>query len=201
MGRHLLQRAVPLLGPPGAWPRHPPSAIPLTALVQLLNSTGVLLATQAILVLQPTHTPSQKRRGTAIHGLLNGTATAALLAAFAIIAYNKAAHEHPHFESPHAVLGLITYILLCLQAAVGFTQYYTPSLYGGPAQARAVWKHHRRAGYVVLGMLLATVCAAAETDTGKGFLGLRTWGLVVASALVLVGVIPRIKLYKLGFKK
>lgn len=44
----------------------------------------------------------------------------------------------PHFESTHAVLGLITYILLLLQAFVGFTQFFVPSLYGGEENAKKI---------------------------------------------------------------
>jgi hypothetical protein len=166
---------------------------------QLLNSAGVLLTTQAILVLQPTHAPTQKKQGTLIHALLNGTALLSLLAGLIIIEYNKFDHNGTHFESPHAILGLTTYILLIVQALVGITQYYTPSLYGGVDNAKKIWKYHRMSGYVLLVMFFVTIAAATQTDFNKTTLHIQLWAVVVAALLTLVGVVPRIKKQKLGF--
>ncbi|KAF2478169.1 uncharacterized protein BDR25DRAFT_275955 [Lindgomyces ingoldianus] len=167
----------------------------------LLNSAGILLITQAALILQPTHTPSQKRDGTLAHFALNLVGISALLAGLIIIEINKAGPGHAHFESPHAILGLITYISIFLQAIVGFTQYWTPSLYGGVDKAKAVWKYHRVSGYMVATLGLATICAASWTDYSLGVLHIQHWAVIVASVLVLVGLVPRIKLQKLGLKK
>ena len=43
-----------------------------------------------------------------------------------------------HFESAHAIAGLITYILIFLQATVGIIQFYLPGLVGGEANAKAI---------------------------------------------------------------
>ncbi|KAL9638236.1 MAG: hypothetical protein Q9164_001687, partial [Protoblastenia rupestris] len=129
----------------------------------LLNSAGLLLTTQAILLLQPTHTAPQKRHGTHIHAALNLTSIATLLAALIIIEYNKIAHGGAHFTSAHGRLGLITYILFFIQAIVGVTQYYAPALYGGVDNAKKVYKYHRMSGYVIVVMGLITVCAATQT--------------------------------------
>ena len=166
---------------------------------QLLNSAGVLLTTQAILVLQPTHTPKQKKQGTNIHAAINGTSLAALIAGLVIIEYNKIASARDHFESPHAILGLITYILVIIQALVGITQYYTPSVYGGVDRAQSIWKYHRLNGYVLLLLFFATIAAATQTDFNKNKLHIQLWAVIVASVLTLVGVVPRIKKQKLGF--
>lgn len=106
-----------------------------------------------------------------------------------------------HFKSPHAILGLVFYITIFLQAFVGFTQYYTPSLYGGVDNAKSVYKYHRISGYVIATLGLATVCAASWTDYSRIFLHIQHWAVIVASVLVLLGVVPRIKLQKLGFTK
>ena len=90
-------------------------------------------------------------------------------------------------------------MLLIIQGLVGFTQYYVPSLYGGVENAKKVWKYHRMSGYVVLTLGLATVCAATQTTYNKT-LGIRLWVVLVASILVLAGLLPRVKLQKLGFK-
>lgn len=57
----------------------------------------------------------------------------------------------------------------------------------------------RTSGYVVLLAALVTVATATQTDFNKNVLGVRLWAVLVALVLVLIGVIPRIKLSKLGF--
>ncbi|KAL2042451.1 hypothetical protein N7G274_004943 [Stereocaulon virgatum] len=164
----------------------------------LLNSAGLLLTTQAILILQPTHAPKQKHQGTNIHAVINGTSVLALLAGLIIIEYNKIAHNGTHFESPHAILGLITYILFAIQVVVGITQYYTPGLYGSVDNAKSVYKYHRMSGYVLLVLSFCTVAAATQTDFNKGVLHIQLWAVIVAAVITLVGVLPRIKKQKLG---
>jgi FtsH-binding integral membrane protein len=122
-----------------------------------------------------------------------------LIAGLVIIEVNKFGHGGIHFESPHAILGLITYIFLLLQATVGFTMYFVPQIYGGESNAKAIWKYHRMSGYVVLTVGLATVCAATATTFNKGVLGIQLWAIIVCSILTLAGVLPRIKKQKLGF--
>lgn len=166
----------------------------------LLNSAGLLAVTQAILVLQPTHTAEQKRTGTTSHFLLNNFGLDALVAGLVIIEYNKFAHNGTHFVSPHAILGLITYILLGIQALVGFTQYYVPRLYGGVDNAKAIYKYHRASGYVILVLMLATVAAATQTDFNKKELDIKLWAVLISAVLVLVGVFSRLQQHKLGLK-
>ncbi|KAF4628599.1 hypothetical protein G7Y89_g9550 [Cudoniella acicularis] len=165
----------------------------------LLNSAGLLLLTQAILVLQPTHTPAQKRQGTITHALINNFALDALVAGLVIIEINKISHGGIHFESPHAILGLITYILLGIQALVGFTAYFTPSIYGSVNTAKSLYKYHRISGYLVLTLILATVAAATQTDYNKTTLDIKLWAVLLSAILILIGIIPRIKKQKLGF--
>ena len=99
----------------------------------------------------------------------------------------------------HGKLGLVTYCLLAVQALVGFTQYFVPALYGGVDNAKAMYKWHRFSGYIIVVMMLVTVVAATQTTTGKNFLELKTWGVALASVLVLVGILPRIRRAKLGY--
>ncbi|KAF1973416.1 hypothetical protein BU23DRAFT_554404 [Bimuria novae-zelandiae CBS 107.79] len=167
----------------------------------LLNSAGLLLVTQAALILQPTHTPAQKRTGTHLHAALHLFGLSALLAGLVIIEINKAGPGHEHFASPHAILGLIFYIAIFLQAVVGVTQYYTPSVYGGEEKAKKVWKYHRAAGYVIATVGLATVCAASWTTYSLNVAHVQHWAVITASVLVLLGVVPRIRLQKLGLKR
>ena len=120
------------------------------------------------------------------------------MAGLVVIEYNKIAHNGAHFQSPHAILGLITYMFFIIQALIGITQYYTPSLYGGIGNAKAIWKYHRMSGYLLLVLSFATVAAATQTDFNNNVLHLKLWAVIVASLLTLVGVIPRIKKQKLG---
>lgn len=125
----------------------------------------------------------------------------ALTAGLVIIEINKAGPGHEHFTSPHAILGLTFYVLVYLQAVVGFTQYYTPSLYGGVDQAKSIYKYHRMSGYVIATLGLATICAATWTTYSLNVAHIQHWAVIVASVLVLVGVVPRIRLSKFGLKK
>ena len=153
---------------------------------------------QSILILQPTHTKEQKTIGTRIHSISNGIGLLALIAGLVIIEYNKISHGGTHFVSPHAILGLITYIFFVIQALVGFLQYYTPQVFGGEFNAKKLYKYHRVSGYVLLVLSLATIAAATQTDFNLTTLHIQLWAVIVPSVLVLVGVIPRIKKQKLG---
>lgn len=95
-------------------------------------------------------------------------------------------------------MGLITYILFAIQAFVGVTQFYTPSLYGSEANAKALYKYHRMSGYVILIFSFATVAAATQTGFNVNALHIQLWAVIVASVLVLIGLLPRIKKQKLG---
>ncbi|KAF2822763.1 hypothetical protein CC86DRAFT_299797 [Ophiobolus disseminans] len=164
----------------------------------LLNSAGFLLAIQAALVVQPTHTASQKRAGTLAHFLLHVLGASALTAGLVVIEMNKAGPGHEHFESPHARLGLAFYVLVYVQALVGFTQYYVPHMYGGVENAKAVYKYHRVAGYAVAALGLATICAASWTTYSLNVAHVQHWAVVVASVLVVAGLVPRMRLAKFG---
>lgn len=164
----------------------------------LLNSAGFLLVVQAILLLQPTHTPKQKKQGANIHGILNGTGVLAFIAGLIVIEYNKIAHSGEHFKSPHAILGLITYIFFIIQALIGITQYYLPQIYGGEQNAKSIYKYHRMAGYVLLVLAFVTIAAATQTGFNKNVLHIQLWAVIVTALLTLAGVLPRIKKQKLG---
>jgi hypothetical protein len=166
----------------------------------ILNSTALFALTQSILILQPTHTAGQKRQGTLAHFSINLFALDLLIAGLVIIEYNKFSHGGIHFVSPHAILGLLTYILLGIQAMVGFTAYFVPKLYGSVDKAKSFYKWHRMSGYLVLVLMLATVCAATQTDYNKNTLHIKLWAILVTSVLVLVGIVPRIKKQKLGLR-
>lgn len=165
----------------------------------VLNISALALVTQAIIILQPTHTAPQKTSGTHVHAALLGVASLAFAAAFTVIEYNKFDHRAEHFTSAHGRLGLTTYILLLLQALVGVTQFFVPGLYGGVEKAKRVYKWHRASGYLVLLLMLVTVAAATQTETGGDVLELKLGLVGGAAALVAVGVVARIRPRKFGF--
>lgn len=68
-------------------------------------------------------------------------------------------------------------------------------------KAKAIWKYHRGAGYVVATLGLATIVAASWTTYSENVAHIQHWAVIVASVLVLVGLVPRIKLQKLGLKR
>ncbi|KAH8670357.1 eukaryotic cytochrome b561-domain-containing protein [Tricladium varicosporioides] len=199
MGTAVIAQAGIILLTASVWANILLSDLMLFSAHPLLNSAGLLFLTQSILILQPTHTATQKRQGTIAHALINNFAADALVAGLVVIEVNKFAHNGIHFKSPHAILGLITYILLAIQAFVGATTYFTPRLYGSVDQAKSLYKYHRMSGYVVLTVMLATMCAATQTDFNKNVLDIKLWAILISSILVLVGVLPRIKKQKLGF--
>jgi len=164
----------------------------------LLNSAGILFLVQGILVVQPTSTPKQKSVGTTAHFVLNLVGFLALVVGLIIIEINKGNHER--FTSAHGRLGLITYILIVIQALVGFAQYFIPStVFGSVENGKKIYKYHRISGYLILLVALATICAATQTTLNENVLHIQLWAIIVASALVVVGVVPRIKKAKLGF--
>ncbi|KAF7714587.1 Uncharacterized protein PECH_008345 [Penicillium ucsense] len=163
----------------------------------LLASSALLLQVQAALILQPTATSSQKQQGTRIHYILQLLSILCFVAAFIVIELNKG--SHPHFTSPHGILGLITIIIVVLQALVGVIQYFFPvTVLGSVDAGKRIYKYHRWTGYVLLLLEVATVLAATQTGFNVNAIHIPTWGVVVAVALVLVGVGARIKVRKLG---
>ena len=165
-------------------------------MLQLLNSAAMLFFVQGILIVQPTHTAKQKKQGTYTHAALNDVAFLSAIAGLVVIEYNK--EPDAHWESPHGILGLTTYIMISIQLIVGITQYFTPNLYGGVDNAKALYKYHRAWGYLTLLVMLATICAATQTTYNKNVAGIQLWAVVVASVLIVVGLAPRIRLSKLG---
>jgi len=165
------------------------------------NTAGLLFLVESILIVQPTHTPTQKKNGTVVHLILNATAFALFLSGLIVIEVNKVRAGNAHFYSPHAILGLITYILIFLQVIVGFTQYYTPQIYGGVDNAKAIYKYHRLSGYVILVVILMTVSASAWTTFNIQAIHIKNWALIITSVLILVGIWPRVRLQKFGIRK
>lgn len=120
------------------------------------------------------------------------------IAALVIILYTKTAHQGTHFASAHAIMGLVTYIILVMQAGMGMLMFYVPGAFGTVEKARSWYKYHRISGYLVLVLGMATVCAASWTEYSEGVLGIQHWAVIVASVVTLAGLLARVKKHKLG---
>ncbi|KAK1772593.1 eukaryotic cytochrome b561-domain-containing protein [Phialemonium atrogriseum] len=175
--------------------------LPLVSPHPLLQSLGVFTITQAILILQPTRTAEGKLVGARAHAALNLVSFLLLASGIAVIETNKGTDRAAHFHSPHAYLGVVTGALLLLQYLFGFLIWAVPAVLGGDAAARSLWRYHRWSGYAVYLLLLATVATATRTPYSENVLGIKLWSVLVASALVVVGVFPRISVTKLGLRR
>jgi hypothetical protein len=164
----------------------------------MLSVSAILLQVQAALIVQPTVTPTQKLNGARIHAAIQLLSVACFISAFTIIELNKG--DHPHFTSPHGILGLTTYICIALQTLGGVVQFFVPSLVLGSVDAgKNFYKYHRIAGYVLLLLEMGVVVAATQTDYNLTTLRIPLWATLVAIVLILAGVGARIKKHKLGF--
>lgn len=74
--------------------------------------------------------------------------------------------------------------------------WLTPSLYGGEARAKSLYKYHRYSGYFILLMILATAVTAIFL---MEYNGAKFWVAGLGAFLIVFGVFPRIQKQKLGF--
>lgn len=175
--------------------------LPLFSPHPLLQSAGVFVLTQAILILQPTWTADEKIKGARVHASLNLLSFLLLGAGIGIIEAHKIKNNGVHFHSAHGYLGVITGIVLLLQYIFGFLMWGVPFVFGGIDNAKALWKYHRLSGYVLYLLLLATVISATQTDYNWNVLDIKLWAVIIAAILIVIGVYPRIHKSKFGINR
>ncbi|KAJ5290505.1 uncharacterized protein N7443_010758 [Penicillium atrosanguineum] len=195
------QESAPLLGRPGDATQRQGESIARNLIsassVQLLASSGLLLQIQAALILQPTTTPQQKLRGTRVHYSIQLVSIICFLAAFTVIEVNKG--DHPHFASPHGILGLLTVIFIVLQALVGVVQFFlSATVLRSVENGKRIYKYHRWTGYILLLLESTTVVAATRTSYNLAVIGIPTWAVFIALLVTLSGIGARVKPHKLG---
>lgn len=164
----------------------------------IAQSLCLLFVTMSILVLQPTHTAAQKQKGQKAHAFLMMLSLISLLVGVSGIEYNKIISNGPHFHSPHGTMGVLAAACFLFQYIWGFTMLNVTSLYGGDAKAKAIWKHHRRAGYLLFLFMVGAIIAAGKTT----FVEANMYSVVapaVLGALMIVGVLSRVRKEKMGF--
>ncbi|KAK9476051.1 eukaryotic cytochrome b561-domain-containing protein [Lipomyces japonicus] len=167
----------------------------------VLNSFALLLMAQSIILVQPTKTQAEKQLAASIHGVFNMIAFGAFVGAFAIIYTNKAGHDGAHFASAHARLGGLTYVVLTVNVVVGFSQFWTPQIYGSIDSAKSLYKYHRVVGYFVILSGVTTVLLASRTNYSKNVLHLSTVVLLGLVVVIVVGLGLRIRPEKFNFQR
>ncbi|KAI9216212.1 hypothetical protein BC828DRAFT_334018, partial [Blastocladiella britannica] len=86
-----------------------------------------------------------------VHAVLAGTSGVLALAGIAAKFVAKEEAGRPHFQSTHAIAGLVTVGAVAVQSLYGAVASYYPKLAGGAIVARKGLRAvHRRAGYLLL---------------------------------------------------
>ncbi len=122
-----------------------PKPLPLFGYHPLLQSAGLVLLVQSILVLQPTSTPAAKKAGLNVHQIINILLVLPLFTAGASIMWYL--HDQPgqkHFISWHGTFGVIVLVWAWVQSLIGAASvWFNGAAFGGENKAKAVWKWHR----------------------------------------------------------
>ncbi|KAK9320330.1 hypothetical protein V1517DRAFT_6802 [Lipomyces orientalis] len=165
-----------------------------------LNNFAIFALTQSIILVQPTSTAAEKQLGATVHGIFNVIAATAFFSALSIIFINKAAHQGIHFQSAHARLGLLTYILLFANVLLGVTQYWTPYIFGSVNRAKSLYKYHRVVGYVSLAFSFLTAAVSTTTAYNRSTFGMNFGVLFGMIIITSIGLAVRIRPQKFQFK-
>lgn len=127
-------------------------SLPLFGYHPLLQSLGLVLLAQSILVLQPTSQskPNEKKSAFNVHQVVNLILVLPVFTAGASIMWYLH-HPSQHFISWHGILGTTVVAWMWAQAAIGAaTVWGKGQLLGGEARAKSLWKWHRLSGYILL---------------------------------------------------
>ncbi|GJE86961.1 cytochrome b561 [Phanerochaete sordida] len=170
----------------------------------LFQSLSILCFTYGIVTLQPTAHPKTKAAGLTRHQLamiVIGFPVAFL--GYLAIFVNKLNSNHSHFTSWHGFFGLVTFLCMVIQIAVGGgSVWFNGALFGGNPKAKLVWKYHRAVGYVSFSFCLLTAhLGGAWSNWAMN----NTWWVVralvytFAPAAILAAVFARVRLSKMTF--
>lgn len=105
-------------------------------------------------------------------------------------------------KSVHAYFGVATLSYLFVQLVFGIVMAYVPSVFGGTAQSKALWKYHRISGYLLLILvwITAELGAHAEFMVDNFPRPNLIWLYWVSLVLVIVGIAKRTDVSKWGLK-
>ncbi|CCO30690.1 hypothetical protein BN14_04720 [Rhizoctonia solani AG-1 IB] len=159
------------------------------------------------MTLQPTLSAASKEAGRARHQKFQlGLGFPLILMGSISVIVHKEKMGWPHFTSLHSKVGLVTLILLVLQAVAGAASLWGKGVaVGGEDRGKSLWKWHRLLGYMILPMLLVTVLLGGTTTYWAKMntnLAGRIVAYYVAPAYALIALWGRVRIHKmpqLGF--
>ncbi|KAJ7184213.1 hypothetical protein C8R46DRAFT_1063301 [Mycena filopes] len=169
-----------------------------------LQSLSLLLLTYGILTLQPTSRPKTKTAGLARHqyAILFAAFPAIFAGTFAIM-YNKYVHGAVHFRSWHGKIGIACMGWIFVQILLGGgSVWFGGAAFGGGVKAKSIWKYHRLSGYVLYGLLMATVhLGGGQSHWAMKYVPTSMRILAYWTALIacLAGVYVRVRPSKMKF--
>ncbi|KAI7875605.1 hypothetical protein K492DRAFT_173199 [Lichtheimia hyalospora FSU 10163] len=161
----------------------------------------IICCTEGVVLLQPTRTPQEKKRGLRHHAIVQAIGYTSAIVGFTTIVYNKVVSDKEHFTSLHGQLGLALFCYLFCQSLFGLLISYLPTLvFGNVATAKRLWKFHRMTGYLLLVLVWLTAQLGVRADymINNLWSDKLMWLHWVALLLVAVGVVARIRLWKWG---
>lgn len=178
-------------------------SLPLFGYHPLVQSLGILLLLQAVVVLQRTtgQQPVEKRAALDAHQWINIGLVLPLLTVGASIMWYL--HDQPnsaHFISYHGILGTACVVVAWIQAALGAASvWWKGKLVGGENKGKALWKYHRLSGYVLVTLFLITAAlGVVETTWGaKNSSWLQKALVVIALGLAGFALLIRVQRSKL----
>ncbi|KAG0229010.1 hypothetical protein BGW42_001831 [Actinomortierella wolfii] len=149
-----------------------------------------LLATEAILVLQPKELARHKRNLKTVHAVLHGSTFLFLIVGYVAIWVNKSIQHKVHFKSYHAWVGTATLVAVFGQLIFGVLVGYFPRMlrrYGQPRMMRL----HRVLGYVSIALLWITLWLGTITNwMNRNFD--KPWIMNLATTMVAIGLVAGI---------
>ncbi|KAF9159722.1 hypothetical protein DFQ26_006222 [Actinomortierella ambigua] len=149
-----------------------------------------LLATEAILVLQPKELARHRRSLKTVHAVLHGVTLVLLTVGFWAVYANKTMQNKIHFKSNHAWWGLATMFSIFVQLVFGVLVGYYPRLLRNFGQPR-VLRMHRVFGYISIALLWVTLWLGTITNwMNRNFD--KPWIMNLATTMVAIGMVAGI---------
>ncbi|KAK3835980.1 MAG: eukaryotic cytochrome b561-domain-containing protein [Linnemannia elongata] len=149
------------------------------------------VATEGILLLQPSEKGKQRAQSRTIHGLLLSLALVSAVIGFWAIYENKDRLGKEHFHTNHAYLGCTAVFVFAFQVLFGLSVAYAPkALYRRIGQAR-ITRIHRVTGYISISLVWGTLWLAVVTNWVKKNFD-QEWIFYLGVGMVAVGLVGQI---------
>ncbi|KAF9930771.1 hypothetical protein FBU30_011307 [Linnemannia zychae] len=149
------------------------------------------IATEGILLLQPTEKGKQRVLARTVHGCLLSLALLSAIIGFVAIYVNKDRLGKVHFHTNHALLGSTAVFVFALQVLFGLAVAYAPrSLFRKIGHAR-ITRIHRISGYISITLVWGTLWLAVVTNWVKKNFD-HEWIFYLGLGMVAVGLVGQI---------